>query len=69
MIFELAEWLGAVTLAPDFADSYLGQQGDAWNAHKDMGLAAVVSMFIAAMVQHAKGDANLLAADTREYKR
>jgi putative membrane protein len=58
MVFELAEWLGAVTLAPDFADSYLGQQGDAWDAHKDMGLAAVgavLSMLVAALLQYAKG--------------
>lgn len=56
MVFELAEWLGAVALAPDFADSYLGQQGDAWDAHKDMGLAAVgavISMGVAAIGQYA----------------
>lgn len=67
MVFELAEWLGAVTLAPDFADSYLGQQGDARDAHKDMGLAAmgaVLSMFVAAMVHYAKGGSDLLAVDT-----
>lgn len=55
MAFELAEWLGAVTLAPEFADSYLGQQGDAWDAHKDMALAAVgavLSMIVMAIVRY-----------------
>jgi|ETNmetMinimDraft_15_1059895.scaffolds.fasta_scaffold475016_1 putative membrane protein len=61
MLFELAEWLGAVTLAPDFTHSYLGQQGDVWDAHKDMGLAtagAVLSMLAAAMFQHVKANSN-----------
>jgi len=69
MVFELAEWLGAVTLAPEFADSYLGQQGDDWDAHKDMGLAAVgaaISMLVATIVSYAKGVSDSLAGETRE---
>jgi putative membrane protein len=69
MVFELAEWLGAVTLAPEFADSYLGQQGDAWDAHQDMALAAVgavISVIVAATVQRAKGGSESLAVATRE---
>ena len=61
LLFELVEWLGAVTLAPDFANSYLGQQGDAWDAHKDMGLAtagAVLSMLAAAVLQYVKANSN-----------
>ena len=53
MLFELAEWGGAICLAPQFADSYLGQQGDRWDAHKDMALAAagsVLSMLVTAVV-------------------
>ena len=53
MLFELAEWGGAIHLAPEFADSYLGQQGDPWDAHKDMALVAVgsvLSMLVAAIV-------------------
>jgi putative membrane protein len=30
----------AMTLAPDWADSYNGQQGDMWDAQRDMALAA-----------------------------
>ncbi|HIF31156.1 MAG: DUF2238 domain-containing protein [Pirellulaceae bacterium] len=47
MLFELAEWYGAVLLAPGFADTYLGQQGDPWDAHKDMALAAVGALISA----------------------
>ena len=66
MLFELAEWLGAVTLAPNFTDSYLGQQGDAWDAHKDMGLAAmgaVLSMLAIAVFLFLKTNSNSAAAD------
>lgn len=40
-LYEIAEWLAAVTLAPDWADSYLGQQGDMWDGYKDMALAGI----------------------------
>ena len=39
-LYELAEWGVAMTFAPDWADRYLGQQGDPWDAHWDMALAA-----------------------------
>ena len=45
-VYELAEWGAAVVMAPDWADSYLGQQGDEWDAQKDVavaGLGAVVA--------------------------
>lgn len=48
-LYEIAEWLVAITMAPDWADSYLGQQGDAWDAIKDMALAgagAIVSIML-----------------------
>lgn len=38
-LYELGEWLVALVAAPDHADRYLGQQGDAWDAQKDMALA------------------------------
>ncbi len=40
-LYELGEWLVAVTCAPNIADRYLGQQGDIWDAQKDMGLASI----------------------------
>ena len=52
VLYELGEWLVALLFAPDWADRYLGQQGDAWDAQKDMGLAisgATLAMLIAAL--------------------
>ena len=37
--YELIEWGMAMLFAPDVAHRYLGQQGDAWDAHKDIALA------------------------------
>lgn len=39
MLYELGEWIVAMTFAPDWADRYLGQQGDPWDAQADMALA------------------------------
>ena len=38
-LYELFEWGIAMTLAPGAAEAYNGQQGDAWDAHRDMALA------------------------------
>lgn len=40
-LYELLEWAIAMTLAPDLAEAYNGQQGDMWDAHADMALAAL----------------------------
>lgn len=39
VLYELGEALVALTFAPDWADRYLGQQGDPWDSHRDMALA------------------------------
>lgn len=38
-VYEIFEWLLAIAVAGPAADSYNGQQGDVWDAQKDMGLA------------------------------
>ncbi|MBB5867158.1 putative membrane protein [Allocatelliglobosispora scoriae] len=38
-LYELFEWGIAIALAPGMAEAYNGQQGDIWDAQKDMGLA------------------------------
>lgn len=43
MIYELFEWLLTVFMAPEDAESYNGQQGDIWDAQKDMTLALIGS--------------------------
>lgn len=48
LLYEVAEWLIAVFMAPDIADRYNGQQGDPWDAQKDMALAACGSVIAAA---------------------
>jgi putative membrane protein len=49
MLYEVFEWLLSVILSPDQADAYNGQQGDMWDAQKDMALAmlgAIVMILI-----------------------
>ena len=41
MIYEVFEWLLTVFLSPEQADAYNGQQGDMWDAQKDMALAMI----------------------------
>lgn len=41
MIYELIEWAIAVGLSPEDAENYNGQQGDIWDAQKDMALASL----------------------------
>ena len=43
MIYELFEWLLSIVMSSDAADSYNGQQGDMWDAQKDMALALLGS--------------------------
>jgi putative membrane protein len=38
-LYEIFEWLLTIVAAGDTADYYNGQQGDAWDAQKDMALA------------------------------
>lgn len=40
MVYELIEWLIAIGLSPATAENYNGQQGDLWDAQKDMALAS-----------------------------
>lgn len=39
-IYELIEWLAASVFGADTGAAYVGAQGDAWDAQKDMALAA-----------------------------
>lgn len=44
LIYEWIEWLIAIGLSPEDAENYNGQQGDIWDAHKDMFIATVGSI-------------------------
>jgi putative membrane protein len=53
MLYELIEWAVALLFAPDVGQSYLGTQGDVWDAHKDMALAslgALIAMSVTAAI-------------------
>lgn len=41
VFYECIEWWIAIGLSPEEAESYNGQQGDVWDAHKDMALATL----------------------------
>tara|TARA_R110002096_G_scaffold177925_1_gene354646 strand:- start:84 stop:725 length:642 start_codon:yes stop_codon:yes gene_type:complete len=51
--YEMIEWLVAVVFTPDWADQFLGQQGDIFDAQKDMALAttgAIISISVVALI-------------------
>ena len=49
MLYELFEWGIAMTLSAEDAESYNGQQGDMWDAHKDMALALLGGLISAVL--------------------
>jgi putative membrane protein len=49
MTFELLEWAAAEVFGGDLGMAFLGTQGDIWDAHKDMALAALGAL-IAIMI-------------------
>ncbi|MGP5312494.1 DUF2238 domain-containing protein [Psychrobacter faecalis] len=50
LLYELLEWAIATTLSPEAAEAYNGQQGDIWDAHKDMALALLGGLFAAIVI-------------------
>ena len=45
MLYELFEWGISVFASEGISENYNGQQGDVWDAHKDMALAMLGSIF------------------------
>lgn len=43
LVYEWIEWWIALTMSPEDAENYNGQQGDIWDAHQDMLLATIGS--------------------------
>lgn len=54
MLYELFEWWIAIALSPEAAEAYNGQQGDMWDAHKDMALATLGSMITIGVVAYRR---------------
>ena len=63
-LYEIAEWIVAVVLSPEGAEAYNGQQGDLWDAQKDMALAAVGSLV--AVVCHLLRARRTAGSDRRQ---
>ena len=73
-LYELIEWGAAVTVGSELGAAYLGTQGDVWDAHKDMTLAALgalIAMTVTALVnRHMNRDfANEWAESIRVKRR
>lgn len=45
-LYEIFEWLLTIAAAGETADRYNGQQGDLWDAQKDMALAALGAVLL-----------------------
>ncbi|WP_227430532.1 DUF2238 domain-containing protein [Psychrobacter sp. I-STPA6b] len=57
MLYELFEWGIAIGLSPEDAERYNGQQGDMWDAHKDMALAllgGIVGLCVSTVISMIK---------------
>jgi len=54
VLYEFFEWGLTLVLSPDDIESYNGQQGDIWDAHKDMLGAIVGSILVAAFLLIAR---------------
>ncbi|MDO5768403.1 MAG: DUF2238 domain-containing protein [Psychrobacter sp.] len=62
-LYELFEWGIAMTMSSDDAEAYNGQQGDNWDAHKDMALA-LIGALVSATIMATSSSKTLYAADS-----
>ena len=51
LLYEVFEWLLTLTMRGEVADAYNGQQGDIWDAQKDMALAAAGAIITALVLR------------------
>ena len=49
-IYEIIEWLAAITVDPAAGLAFLGSQGDIWDAQKDMLMAGLGALFASIIV-------------------
>jgi len=50
LFYELLEWLAAIVYGGGLGAAFLGTQGDEWDAHRDMLLAALGALFAVLMI-------------------
>lgn len=53
-LYEIFEWLLTIVAAGDTADRYNGQQGDIWDAQKDMALATLGAIMVLAIPRRGR---------------
>jgi putative membrane protein len=56
--YEIAEWLAAAVVSPELGTTFVGDQGDPWDAQKDMALAwlgSVIARGAAALLEARRG--------------
>lgn len=58
-LYEIFEWMLTVIAEGDTADYYNGQQGDIWDAQKDMGIAQVGSAIAGIALLRRRGEAHI----------
>ncbi len=56
LVYEVFEWALAIVMAPESAENYNGQQGDVWDAQKDMALALLGSTLTGIILKVKKHD-------------
>ena len=63
-VYELFEWFLSIVLAGPMAADYNGQQGDLWDAQKDMALAAIGAILAAIVLKFRAYRPNSVATDS-----
>jgi putative membrane protein len=60
MVYEVFEWGISVFLSPQDVEAYNGQQGDYWDAQKDMALALLgaILMILLLLVNRKRSETN-----------
>ena len=56
LIYELFEWSLTLMVSDEKATNYNGQQGDMWDAHKDMTLALLGSLISLVVIRFSRFD-------------
>ena len=53
-LYEIFEWLLTIVAAGETADRYNGQQGDIWDAQKDMALATLGAILLLPVLRRSR---------------
>lgn len=65
-MYEILEWQIAMAFSPEMAESYNGQQGDVWDAQKDLALAWLGAIICSPLVLLTQSTKDTAAHDSAE---